>query len=56
MIELILVYVNVLFTRGECGFNSLESSSYSKECVSNLGTQSLLHCYRELKCQLGGTP
>ena len=56
MIELILVCVDVLFTRGECGFNCLGSSSYSKECVSNLGTQSLLHCYRELKCLLGDIP
>ena len=31
MIGLMLVYVDVLFTCGECGFNSLGSWSYSKE-------------------------
>ena len=51
-----LVYVDVLFTCGECSFNSLGSWSYSKEWVSNLGTQSLLHCYRQVKCQLSDTP
>ena len=56
MIGLILVYVDVLFTCGECAFNSLGSWSYSKERVSNLGTQSFLHCYREVKCQLRDTP
>ena len=56
MIGLILVYVDILFTCGECGFNSLGSLSYSKQGVSNLGTQSLLHCYREVKCHLGDTP
>ena len=56
MIGQMLVYVGVLFTYGECGFNSLGSWSYSKELVLNLGRQSLLHCYREVKCQLGDTP
>ena len=56
MIGLILVYVDVLFTCGECGFKSLGSSSYSKEWMFNLGTQSLLQCYREVKCQLDDTP
>ena len=31
MIRLMLVYVGVLFTCGECGSNSLGSSSYSKD-------------------------
>ena len=31
MIELMLVYVDFLFTCGECGFNFLESWSFSKE-------------------------
>ena len=31
MIGLILVYVDALFTCGECSFNSLGSCSYSKE-------------------------
>ena len=46
MIGLILVYVDVLFTCGECGFDSLGNWSYSTEWVSNLGTQSLVHCYK----------
>ena len=56
MIWLMLVYVDVLFPCGECGFNSLGSWSYSKEWVWNLGTKSMLHCFREMKCQLGDTP
>ena len=56
MIGLMLFYIDDLFTCGECGFNSLGSWSYSKEWVLDLGTQSLLHCYREVKCQLGDTP
>ena len=55
MIGLILVYLDVSFTCGECGFNCLGSWSYSREWVSNLGTKSLLHCYREMKCQLSDT-
>ena len=39
MIWLMLVYVDVLFTCGECGFNSLGSWSYSKEWVWNLGAK-----------------
>ena len=31
MIGLMLVYVDVLFTCGECGFNSLGGWFYSKE-------------------------
>ena len=31
-------YVDVLFTYGECGFHSLDSWSYFKEWVWNLGT------------------
>ena len=56
MIALMLVYVDVLFTCSECGFNSLGSWSYCKEWVSNLGIQSLLHCYREVKYQLSDSP
>ena len=56
MIGLMLFDDDVSFTCGECSFNSLGSWSYSKEWVSNLGTQSLLHCYWEAKCQLGDTP
>ena len=41
MIELMLVYVDFLFTCGECSLNSLVSSSYSKEWVWNLGTQTV---------------
>ena len=33
MIGLMLVYVNILFTCGECGFNSLGSWCLSKEWV-----------------------
>ena len=36
-----LVYVDVLFTCGECSFNSLGSWSYSKEWIWNLGVQSI---------------
>ena len=36
-----LVYVDVLFTCGECSFNSLVSWSYSEEWVWNLGRQSI---------------
>ena len=39
MIGLMLVYVDVLFTCGECGFNSLGSWPYSREWVWNLGTK-----------------
>ena len=39
--------------RGECDFNFLGSWSYSKEWVWNLGTKSILHCFRKVKCQLG---
>ena len=49
------MYVEVLFTCGERGFNSLGSWSYSKEWVWNLGTKSMLHCFWEVKCQLGDT-
>ena len=52
-----LVYVDILFTFGECSFNSLGSWSYSKEWVLILGTQSIhsiIHSF--VKCQLGGTP
>ena len=55
MIGLILVYIDVLFTCGECGFNSLGSWSCSKEWVWDLGTKSMSHCFREVKCQLGDT-
>ena len=48
-------YVDVLFKCGECGFRSLGSWSYSKEWVK-LGTKSMWHCYREIKCQQGDTP
>ena len=36
-----LVYVDVLFTCGECSFNSLGSWSYSKEWMWILDTQSI---------------
>ena len=52
-----LVYVDVLFTCGECSFNSLGSWSYSKKKMWILGTQSiysLIHSF--VKCQLGDTP
>ena len=56
MIGLMLVYIDdVLFPCGECGFNSLESWSCSKEWVWNLGSKSMLHCFREVKCQLCDT-
>ena len=32
------------------GFSSLESWSYSKEWMWNLGTKSMLHFVREVKC------
>ena len=47
-----LVYIDVSFTCGEPSFNSLESWSYSKEWVWNLGTR--IHSF--VKCQLGDTP
>ena len=53
MIGLILVYVDVLFTCGECGFNTLGCWSNSKDWVWNLGTKS---CIASGKCQLGDTP
>ena len=56
MIGLMLVYVDVLFTCGKCGFNSLESWSYFKELVWELATKSMLLCFREVKCQQGDTP
>ena len=37
----ILVYVDVLFTCGECSFNSSGSWSYSKEWVWIFGTQNI---------------
>ena len=51
----LLVYVDVLFTCGECSFNSLGSWSYSKERAWNLQTKSMLHCFREMKCQVNDT-
>ena len=56
MIGLMPVYVDVLFTCCECDFNSLGSWFYSKELVWNLGTKSMLYCFKEVKRQLGGTP
>ena len=56
MIGLMLVYVDVLFTCDGCGFNSLGSWSYSKKWVWNLGIKSMLHCCKEVKCQLGDIP
>ena len=62
MIELMLFYVDFLFTCGECSLNSLVSSSYSKEWVWNLGTQtvhSFIHSFIHssihsfVNCQLG---
>ena len=50
-----LVYVDVLFACGECSFNSLECWYYSKEWVWNLGTKSMLLCFREVKFQVGDT-
>ena len=55
MIGLMLIYVDVLFTCGECSFKFLGSWTFSKELVWNLGTKSMLHCFREVKCQLGDT-
>ena len=55
IIGLMLVYADVLFTCGECGFNYLGSWSFSKECAWNLGTKSMLHCFRKEKCQLSDT-
>ena len=56
MIGLMLVYVDVLCTCSDFGFNFLDSWSYSKEWVSHLGAKSMLHCFRKMKCQLGDTP
>ena len=39
MIGLMEVFVDVLFTFGECAFNFLESCSYSKKQMWNLGTK-----------------
>ena len=41
--------------RGECGFNFLDSWSYSIEWVWDLGTKSMWHYFRKVKCQLGDT-
>ena len=49
MIGLMVVLLMFLFTCGECGFCSLGSWCFSKEWVK-LGTKSLGHCYREIKC------
>ena len=38
-------YVDILFTRGEC----------SEEWIWNLGARSMLHYFREVRCQQGGT-
>ena len=56
MIGPMLVYVVLLSTCGECGFDFLGTWSYSKEWVWNLGTKDMLHCFREVKYQLGETP
>ena len=56
MIGPMLVYVVLLFTCGECGFDFLGTWSYSKEQVWNLGTKDMLHCFREVKYQLVETP
>ena len=56
MMGLMLVSVDVLFTCGEYGFNSLGSWSYVKEWVWNLVRKSMLHCFREVKCQQGDPP
>ena len=56
MIGLMLVYVDILFTCGECDFNYFGSWSYSWEWVWNLGIKGMLHYFREVKCQLGDTP
>ena len=57
MIGLVLVYMLMsLLTCGECGFNSLGRRSHSKEWAWNLGKKSMLHCFKEVKCQLGDTP
>ena len=42
--------------RSKCGFNFLGSLSYSKEWVLNLGTKSMLHCFRKMKYQLDDIP
>ena len=55
MIGLMLVYVDVLFTCGVCGFNSLGSCYYSKKWVLNLRTKNMLHCFKEVKCHLSDT-
>ena len=43
------------YSRGECGFSSLESWFCSKEWVWKLGTKKVLHWFREVKCQQGNT-
>ena len=50
MIELMAVMLISYFTCGECGFSSVGSWSYSKEWVWKLGTKSMLHCFRKVKC------
>ena len=47
-------YVDVLL-KHKCGFSSVGSWSCSKEWVWRLGTKSMLHCFREVKCQQGDT-
>ena len=56
MIGLMPVYVDVIFTCCECGFNSLGSWFYSKQWVWNLRTKSMLYCFKVVKRQLGDTP
>ena len=42
--------VFIIFTCGECGFSSVGSWYYSRECVWILGTKNMLHCLRKVKC------
>ena len=49
-------YVDVIYTCGERGFSCLASWFYSKKCVWNLGTKSILYCFREVRCQQDDTP
>ena len=46
-------YLDILFTCGECGFSSVGSWSYSKECLWKLGIKRMLHCFMKVKCQQG---
>ena len=55
MTGLMVVMLMFYKTCGESGFSYVESWSYSKEWVWRLEKESMLHCFREVKCQQDDT-